>query len=73
MTAGWWRRDLGEREAGLMPDRRSFGPVAEYLEAWHLWRAIRRDARMNDDERDASFEMVIENAKRIMAERERRR
>lgn len=47
--------DLADREAGLMPEHAEFPSTADYLRAWHLWRAIRRDAELTTAERDVRF------------------
>ncbi len=66
-------RDLGTREAGAAPQRTAYAldsvGLAEYLDAWHLWRAIHRDASLTDDEIDARFAVVDEHLRRRIAER----
>lgn len=49
-----------------MPDRLAFGEPGDpdshgaYLSAWHLWRAIRRDAQLTNAELDARFRVLAE-------------
>lgn len=67
--------DLGEHEAGPMPQRLEFGPAGDeislesWLCAWHLNRAIRRDSLPTDDERAAAFEVRMDLARRLFADR----
>lgn len=69
------RGDLGQREAGPQPRRHTFGlpgdstSLPAYLRAWHLWRAIRRDAVLTDDERLAQWDVIEVWLRRRIAER----
>lgn len=38
-----------------MPKHGDFATTADYLRAWYLWRAIRRDAEPTNAERDVRF------------------
>ena len=55
---------LGEREAGPIPLRTDWpmhsAGLAGYLDAWHRWRAIQRDAVLNADEFYARCEARLE-------------
>lgn len=51
-------RTLEDREAGPQPQHDD--DPATYLQRWHLWRAIRRDARLTDAELDARFRVLSE-------------
>lgn len=44
--------ELAVREVG--PHRFAYTTVGEYEQAFYLWRALRRDARLNSTEQDAA-------------------
>lgn len=54
------KKDLEDREAGPEPYRPDFGPLEDYLAAWHYWRAVRRDARLTGAEADVQLAVQIE-------------
>lgn len=55
------RLTLGEIEAGTRPpDRWDYATVGEYVEAFHYWRAVHRDAVMTAVEGQAWLDVVIE-------------
>lgn len=45
--------------------RREDHPTYEaYIEAWSMWRAVRRDNELTDEEREAKFAVVEAEARR---------
>lgn len=62
---------LVAREAGPQPMPGQFGPRGDnaaylrYLWAWHLWRAVQRDARLTEAEGAARLDVIIEALARV--------
>jgi hypothetical protein len=44
------------------PHREHYATLDGYLQAFYLWRALRRDGRLNSAELDARFNAVYERA-----------
>lgn len=40
------------------PRADDFPTIEAYHEAWHLWRALRRDAELTPDERAAKWQVI---------------
>jgi hypothetical protein len=55
---GWTTVGLLQRAGGMSgePERDDYPDTDAYLEAWCLWRALRREGRLTDMERQAAFE-----------------
>lgn len=45
----------GEADTYARPSREDYPDNAGYELAWHTWRAIQRDGRLNSEELDAQF------------------
>ena len=56
-----------------IPVRGDFRTLAEYLQAFHLWRAQRRDGYLTNAEVEAKYDVIVglvhEEAKRKREER----
>lgn len=53
---------LAFREAGQQPQHHNYPTTQDYVHAWHLWRAIKRDAELTNAERDVRFWVQCESA-----------
>lgn len=55
------------------PKREAYGPLADYLAAWYLWRAIRRDCEMSPQEARVAWDTRIDLTVKKLAYRTRKR
>ncbi|MET7944269.1 hypothetical protein [Streptomyces sp. NPDC005302] len=55
----------GEADQLARPSREGYPDNAAYELAWHTWRAIQRDGRLNAEELDAQFAVNEAHVRRL--------